>query len=818
MTRPVLRAFTLFVFLSLVFSACNLRSGLPFLATLTPTASTTPTGTPIPTGTPSPTATPIPTLAPIVRIEAAEQALFYGDYEAALREFTITLETAPPLEVESAARLGIARAHWLLGQPQEALNDLQFLINNYPQAPNLAEAWFFIGEISSELGRYDEAADAYAQYLALRPGILDAFVLERRGDALLAGGHAFDAVDAYTIALNSPRLAGGEEALKIKIGDALALAGDASTALALYSELYATSPNDYTKATLILKRADMLNILGEPETAFSLYEESIANYPLSNDAYIALLRLLDGGREVNELDRGLVDYFAGEYSLAVFAFDRYLTTAPAEHDGTAHYYKGLALRAIDSYDDAIAEWSELIQTHPSSDDYWDDAWEEIADTQWAFLGDPAAGIATYLSFAARVPDHARAAEFLFYAAQIAERNGDLEAAALTWERVDNEYPGDAQAGRARFLAGITRYRLGDYAGALANFQIILPKTGAPLESAQALFWTGKAYLALGDAAAADTAFAQAAVADPTGYYSERAGDFLFDRDPFEPPQSFDLAVDWEAERALAEGWLRVNFSLPDDVDLSSPAPLQGDARFLRGTALWNLGFPEEARAEFESLRLDIQPDPANNYRLANYLLDLGLYRTAIFCTRQILTLAGMDDAATLNAPPWFSHVRFGTYYSGLILPEAEAAGFHPLFVYGLVRQESLFEGFVRSTAGARGLMQIIPETGQSIADNMGWPPSYTAADLYRPLVSITLGVEYLASQRNYFAQAEPVEAIALYAALAAYNGGPGNANAWLLQAGGDPDLFLEIIRFEETRQYVRGVYELFVIYREVWGQ
>ena len=129
----------------------------------------------------------------------------------------------------------------------------------------------------------------------------------------------------------------------------------------------------------------------------------------------------------------------------------------------------------------------------------------------------------------------------------------------------------------------------------------------------------------------------------------------------------------------------------------------------------------------------------------------------------------------------------------------------------LVRQESAFEGFVRSSAGARGLMQIIPATGEEIAQSLGWPPRYNAEDLYRPLVSLTLGSEYLSSWRTRLGGDT-------YAALAAYNGGPGNAAEWQKLANDDPDLFLEVVRFEETRNYIRGVYEIFTIYRRLYDR
>jgi soluble lytic murein transglycosylase len=57
----------------------------------------------------------------------------------------------------------------------------------------------------------------------------------------------------------------------------------------------------------------------------------------------------------------------------------------------------------------------------------------------------------------------------------------------------------------------------------------------------------------------------------------------------------------------------------------------------------------------------------------------------------------------------------------------------------------------------------------------------------------------------------------LYAALAAYNGGPGNAVEWQQLAQGDPDLFLETVRAQETRDYIRRIYEIYAIYRRLYG-
>jgi len=193
------------------------------------------------------------------------------------------------------------------------------------------------------------------------------------------------------------------------------------------------------------------------------------------------------------------------------------------------------------------------------------------------------------------------------------------------------------------------------------------------------------------------------------------------------------------------------------------------------------------------------------------LLEIGLYRTSIFAARQVLTLARLESQqASLTGPAYFNHVRYGLYYHDLIIAEAQTYGHDPLFMFSVIRQESLFEGFVRSTAGAHGLMQVIPSTGSQIATELNWPPAFESEDLYRPNVSVRFGAYYLDKNRRQLGNNA-------YAGLAAYNAGPGNAIVWKNLAGDDPDLLLEIIRFQETRDYIRFIYEIFDVYRSLYS-
>jgi len=132
----------------------------------------------------------------------------------------------------------------------------------------------------------------------------------------------------------------------------------------------------------------------------------------------------------------------------------------------------------------------------------------------------------------------------------------------------------------------------------------------------------------------------------------------------------------------------------------------------------------------------------------------------------------------------------------VIVREAAANGLPPALVYGLIRQESLFQPEARSGAGATGLMQVMPGTGRYLyrkERRRGRP------DLSDPEVNVRLGASYLATLLKTF-DGDRI------AALAGYNAGPGRPARWRRQAPGlASDEFLEAMPIYEPRDYVRRV-------------
>jgi len=131
-------------------------------------------------------------------------------------------------------------------------------------------------------------------------------------------------------------------------------------------------------------------------------------------------------------------------------------------------------------------------------------------------------------------------------------------------------------------------------------------------------------------------------------------------------------------------------------------------------------------------------------------------------------------------------------------------------IYAVARQESAFSEKARSSAGAMGLMQLMPSTAKQTARKAGVP--YKRNDLYSANTNVHLGSQYL----NQLLQKYDGNRIL---ATAAYNAGPHRVNKWLKDKGDiNFDVWIETIPFKETRGYVQNVLAYSVIYAHRLGK
>jgi soluble lytic murein transglycosylase len=370
-----------------------------------------------------------------------------------------------------------------------------------------------------------------------------------------------------------------------------------------------------------------------------------------------------------------------------------------------------------------------------------------------------------------------------------------------------KYPGRPEAPEALWRAGVTALTSKDDKTALDTWQALTSAYPASDWSAPAMLWQGKLAQAAGQTVTATMYFSRAATFNPATYYSVRAAELLRGETTPLQPVSATLALDEPSQRAVAEAWLAARLNITDTTRLRGlRADLAADPALQRGQELWKLDLLTEANDEFDAARSAHQGAAVALYQLAILYRDLGAYRQSIAAADALLNVMG---ARTTDAPSFLARLVYPAYYADLVVPEAQARKLDPLLVFALLRQESLFESLSYSSAAAHGLMQIIPATGQEIATALRWP-DYSRTDLYKPYISIKFGVYYLARQRDGLDDD-------LYAALAAYNGGPGNSAHWKAESGDDPDLFYETVSFSETRLYIRRISEYYEVYKKLYA-
>ncbi|WP_300033488.1 lytic transglycosylase domain-containing protein [uncultured Roseobacter sp.] len=326
-----------------------------------------------------------------------------------------------------------------------------------------------------------------------------------------------------------------------------------------------------------------------------------------------------------------------------------------------------------------------------------------------------------------------------------------------------------------WLAGyIALRKLGDPETALKHFSNHEAAVRSPISKGRAGYWRGRALTGMGDVAAADQAFLEAAQYQ-TSFYgllaAEQAG----------------LGFDMELAGETATGDWRSSDLVGNDV-------------FQAGLLLLAAGELNLAERFWTHLTESLGRNDAG--LLAQAALELEEPHLAV--------MIGKRAARQAIVIP-------GGYYplhpvAGQTLPMA------PEMTLAIARRESEFDPSVQSGAGARGLMQIMPATGREVARRLGRQSGHSTARLITdPAYNAELGATYLSVMAGRFRGNVVMMS-------AAYNAGPSRPDKWM-QVYGDPrrgavDIvdWIEHIPFRETRNYVMRVTESLPVYRAMLGK
>lgn len=365
-----------------------------------------------------------------------------------------------------------------------------------------------------------------------------------------------------------------------------------------------------------------------------------------------------------------------------------------------------------------------------------------------------------------------AAPALFLLADLATDDGRDADARAGFAEVARRFPTSDFAPASLFHAGIIAYASGAFEAAAKDLERLVERYPRSTDATAARYWAARARERAGDRKRASDLWREVMRTDPLSYYSLASARRLGTA-PWKPTPARD--------------------------SLERPPALQQAAD--RAALLDVLGMGTEEGFEYDAIASPGR-SPDSLLAAAGVLMERGETSRAIGLARRAVAASAPRDTRLFR-------LMYPLVYDDAIRAEAAAHRIDPALVAALIHQESSFNPRATSRAGAVGLMQVLPSVGASIAKAQGIA-SYERVLLYQPDVNVRLGMTHLDAMLRQYPRLEY--------ALAAYNAGGTPVRRWRQKPGtDDPELFVERIPYDETRDYVRILIRNQAMYRALYA-
>lgn len=319
------------------------------------------------------------------------------------------------------------------------------------------------------------------------------------------------------------------------------------------------------------------------------------------------------------------------------------------------------------------------------------------------------------------------------------------------------------ASQAAWVSGLASWRLGDYNAASAEFQQAAQLADQRELRAGGFYWAARAEQAAGRPASVERLLKAAAT-------------------PYEASESF--------YGLLARETLGMPTSIPADPFSNYDPQINQYPNVQRAIELAKIG--EAALAEQMLLHQARIGNPSEHHALIDLAKRLDLPAAQLWLAKYGQYGAQADAADRYPNPRW---------------SPVNGWRVDPALAFGHIVQESAFRRSAVSTAGAVGLMQVLPITAQQMSQSTGVP--YTRANLTDPRYNLAFGQSFIEKMRTDSATAGQLPRV-----IASYNAGPLPVARWAsINDKGDPLLWIESIPYWETRYYVPAVLRNMWVYQ-----
>jgi soluble lytic murein transglycosylase len=566
--------------------------------------------------------------------------------------------------------------------------------------------------------------------------------------------------------------------------DALSRAGQPAPAVAALNRALTGCPGQQPHA--LLRLGQILEATGDKRAAAAAYDRLEREYPASVEADdgVKSLRGLAGFRPPLSAEeqasrafkRAVAVAEAGRNADAIPLLRALpLKTMPREDADLIRVRLGTALLARGKTKDAEVQLQAVAGASPVAPE----AAYQLAKIQSQRQKKPAA----YESVVKAYPGTPWAEEALATLALYYQRQGRDEPALPYYQRLAKEHPLGRYGDRAIWWVAWADYRRGKYEEAATALEQATRRRALTSFTPAYLYWAGRARAKLGQNDRAAALLEETVQRFKNQYHGQLAEKALADL-----PGSGSSAPP------------AVMIAVPGDPKKEIPAKALARIR-----QLLLIDRYDEALTELQAL----SPSPLVQGTISWVEWKRGRLRPAITAMKRAYPYWAGAAGDRLPESVW--RILYPLDFGEILEAQARERDLDPALVAAVVLQESTFDAAAVSSAGARGLMQVMLRTGRAVSRNLGQKKKLPQNALHDAETSLKLGTTYLRQLMNRFG-GRPERA------LAAYNAGPSRVATWTAaRPGMSAEEFVDSIPFVETRGYVMIILAAREHYRRLYS-
>ncbi|QPJ62279.1 MAG: tRNA (adenosine(37)-N6)-dimethylallyltransferase MiaA [Candidatus Nitronauta litoralis] len=719
-----------------------------------------------------------------------------------------------PVAKSWAGQMQDAARYLKYKKPKAACEALKPLVSNEANTPQGIRAGFLMGRCLSKQKKYKEATTYFQKSLTALPELEDYTRLELAKINLALGSakSAFEETSYLLQNFPQSRIIPQAEQLRAR---ALHGLGQTEQAIFFLEEAIARltgkkAESDFAQfiPELILQAGRLQETEKLPSRAYLNYRKIFVEHPNHESAKVAekaLKRIVRSQalkppslteRELNKRVSRL--FKSARYKEALRELNAYKNEMgnrklPVEwYFNMAKAYNGVRKRQL-----VVSILKEFIKIYPNHGKL-QQARFKIGRTLWN-LGHDGEAKKYFRKVLETTSKNSWKATSRFYLGRLHENSKQYDPAKKYYSELLAMGGSSSYLEKAAWRLGWIAFRTKNFGEGIKQFQKNIERWPGTIWTAKNLFWLAKLNELSGKKLEALKTFATLLEQFPYTYYGVRAEEKV-------------ILLKQELPANTVPRMIKTGFTSPGESPkgLNRSLTEQENFHYTRAITLSEMGLYDEARLEARKAVSTLRKNLSGVLWASDLYIKSRAYPEAmrvLYMYRDYKQPAGEKDL-----PVAFWKNFFPLAYFDLIKKPAAAYSVDPFFVDGLIRQESLFDDDIVSPAGARGLMQIMPETGRRLYSAGKGDTSYDPETLFDARVNVSLGIKFLGQLTERFGNK------GMYL-LISYNAGPHVLEKWLKRFAHirDEDVFIESIPYPETRGYVKRVMRNYGIYRRLYS-